>query len=135
MSNSNDQRILALKKQIETKKKLLGESHKFSPVTHSVLILDDKTQNIQVLNKSELIELLVKLNSYLLSAKDLGVLHMYVINGYPLEDWIKDVQSRFNILSQKEEEKSLKAMELKLTKLLSDGKKVELELDEIESLI
>ena len=135
MSNSNDQRILTLKKQIEAKKKKLGETSKFSPVTHCLLILDDKTLNIQVLNRDELIALLVKLNSYLLSAKDLGVLSMYVINGYPLEDWIKDVQSRFNMLSQKEEEKSLKAMESKLTKLLSDGKKVELELDEIEALI
>jgi hypothetical protein len=38
-------------------------------------------------------------------------------------------------MSRKDEESKLRDMESKLTKLLSDRKKVELEIDEIESLL
>ena len=59
----------------------------------------------------------------------------YIISGYIAEDWIGDIQIRLAILKQREEQQALKAMEDKLLKLLSDRKKVELEIDEIESLL
>jgi nucleoid DNA-binding protein len=57
------------------------------------------------------------------------------ISGYLLSEWISDIKTKIEILSRKDEERNLKAMEDKLVKLLSDGKKVELELNEIESLL
>jgi transcriptional regulator of NAD metabolism len=135
MGNTNDQRILTLKKQIEEKKEKLGKSTKFVPVTNCSIELDGVRYNIQVLTKEQLIMLMVKLNSYLMSAKVLEVLDDFNISGYHVSDWISDIQAKIDVLSRKDEERKLKAMEDKLLKLLSDGKKVELEIDEIESLL
>ena len=135
MSNINDQRILDLKKQIAAKKEKLGKSLRFAPVTNCSIEVEGVRHNIQVLQKEQLVYLMVKLNSYLLSAKDLGVEEEFTISGFLAQDWISDIQSRIEILSRKDEEKLLKAMEDKLTKLLSEKKKVELEIDEIESLL
>ena len=135
MTNTNDQRILELKAQIELKKEKLGKILKFTPVTNCSIELDGTRHNIQVLNKEQLISLMVKLNAYYKSAKELGVANDYIISGYIAEDWIGDIQIRLAILKQREEQQALKAMEDKLLKLLSDRKKVELEIDEIESLL
>lgn len=133
--NNNDQRILELKKQIEIKKEKLGKSLRFSPVTNCSIELDGVRHNIQVLTKEQLVMLMVKLNSLLMSAKVLEVSEDFNISGYHVCDWISDIQSKIDILSRKDEERKLKAMEDKLLKLLSDGKKVELEIDEIASLL
>lgn len=135
MSKNNDQRILELKKQIAAKKEKLGKSTRFSPVTNCSLEVDGERYNIQVLSREQLISLMVKLNSYLMSAKFLDVVEQYTISGFSPSDWIEDIQAKINILSRKDEERALKTMEDKLTKLLSEGKKVELEIDEIESLL
>lgn len=82
-----------------------------------------------------MVYLLVKLNTLAISAKDLDMLNEFKISGFNLQDWIEDIKSRIDILSRKEEERSLKVMEDKLHKLLSENKKVELELDEIESIL
>jgi len=134
-NETNDQRILTLKKHIEVKKEKLNKALRFTPVTNCSIEIDGGRHNIQVLGRADLISLLVKLNSYIISAKDLDILDDYIISGYKGEDWITDIKSRIEILSYKEEEKTLKAMEEKLLKLLSDGKKVELELNDIESLL
>lgn len=135
MSNNNDQRILELKKQIEVKKEKLGKTLRFSPVTNCSIELDGVRYNIQVLTKEQLIMVMVKLNSYLMSAKVLEVVEDFNISGYHASDWISDIQSKIDILSWKDEESKLKVMENKLLKLLSDGKKVELEINDIEAML
>lgn len=134
MTNTNDQRILDLKKQIEVKKEKLGKSLRFTPLTNCSIEFEDNNYNIHASSKRHLIELLIKLNIFNNSAKELGY-DEYEINGYKIEDWMTDVKSKLEILSRKDEEKKLKVMEDKLVQLLSDGKKVELEIDEIESIL
>jgi hypothetical protein len=135
MSNeTNDQRILQLKKQIEEKKEQLGKTTKFTPLTNCSLELEGERYNINVLQKEQLTILLLRLNMYRISAIDLSV-NSVEISGYLLSEWISDIKAKIEILSRKDEERNLKAMEDKLVKLLSDGKKVELELNEIESLL
>lgn len=133
MSNKNDSRILELKKRIHEKKDNLGKPQRFSPITNCSLELDGVRYNLNVLDKEKLTLLLVKLNSYRLSAENLNV--SLEIDGYPLEDWMEDIQSKLRIIDHKEEEKHLKELESKLEKLLSKDKKVELELDKIENLL
>ncbi|MDP9675353.1 hypothetical protein J2W97_001336 [Paenibacillus jamilae] len=135
MANNNDQKILELKKQIETKKKQISKSKKFSPVTNCSIELDGIRHNIQVLTKEQVISLMVKLNSYAMSADNLGLLHNYTISGFNVAEWIDDLKSKLEFMSRKEEELKLKTMESKLDKLLSNDKKVELEISEIESLL
>jgi len=126
---TNDSKIMELKKQIEDKKAKLIKSQKFSPITNSSIELDGVRTNIQVLNKEQLTYLLVKLNSYALSAKSLEI--DFIISGYHVADWITDIKSKLDFVSRKEEENKLKVMESKLHELLSNEKKVELEIDEI----
>jgi hypothetical protein len=136
MSNvNNDQRILELKKQIEIKKEKLKQSERFSPITNLSIEFEGDRYNLNVLQKPDLTTLLIRLNIYLISAKDLGVETEYIVSGYKLEDWITDIKAKMDILSRKDEERNLKALEGKLTKLLSEDKKVELELNEIADLL
>jgi hypothetical protein len=135
MANKNDEKILQLKAQIVDKKEKLGKIGKFIPSTNLSIELDGARFNINVLNKDQLIHLMVKLNSLFISAKQLNIADKYEISGFNVEDWIGDIQLRLNILSKKDEERSLAQLEAKLSKMLSDEKQIELELDEIASLL
>ena len=78
--------------------------------------------------------LLIRLNSYLMSAVDLGMSD-FEISGYSVTAWIKDIKRKLEVSGLKREEADLKKMESKLDKLLSDDKKTELEIDEIANLL
>ncbi len=133
--NKNDDRILELKKQIETKKKVIANKDtRFLPETNCVLNLNGVTSNLNVCGKEELNFLLIKLNIYLMSAENLGMSD-FEISGYNVTVWIKDIKNKLKVLNLKKEEADLKRMENKLDKLLSDDKKTELEIDEIAELL
>jgi hypothetical protein len=133
MANENDTKILNLKKAIEDKKKSLKVTEKFTPVTNCSIEIDGVRYNIQVLTKEQIIALMVKLNSYRLSAKDLGV--EFNMSGYSVDDWMTDLKSKYMNLDRKLEERRLKALEDKLHNLLSSDKKVELEIEDIANSI
>lgn len=135
MANNNDQKILELKKQIEEKKKKIGKSQKFTPITNCSFEFEGARFNINVLNREQVMALLIRLNTYANSAKELQLLEAYSISGYNVMDWINDLKSKFDFMNRKEEEQKLKAMEVKLDLLLSNEKKVELEINAIESLL
>lgn len=133
--SKNDDRILELKKQVEDKKKeIASKKTRFVPVTNCILEMDGSALNLNVLSESALFFLMVRLNSYRMSAADLG-LDKFEISGYDLNDWITDVKARLEVIATKIEENNLKAMEAKLDKLLSEDKKTELELDSIAELL
>lgn len=133
--SKNDDRILELKKQIEAKKKSISERKvRFIPETNCVLNMDEMTINLNVCSDDALLLLLIRLNSYLMSAKDLNMTD-FEISGYSVVAWIKDIKSKLEVSSLKKEESDLKKMESKLDKLLSDDKKTELEIDEIAVLL
>lgn len=135
MGNINDEKIMELKSQIKEKKAKLKGKKKFTPVTNCSIEIDGVRQNLQVLSKDQLISLLVKLNSYRLSVVDLELSDEFMMSGYKLEDWIADIKAKLEIIILREEENKLQILESKLHTLLSIDKKVELEIDEIKSLI
>ena len=136
MSNIiNDSKIITLKNQISEKRKQIDKIKKFTPITNCSIEVDGIRSNIQVLVKEQLIALVVKLNSYVSSAKELDLLDEYTISGYKAEDWIADIKSKLDIVSHKDEERKLKDMEEKLDRLLSNEKKTELEINEIENML
>ena len=69
------------------------------------------------------------------SAVELKLLGECNFSGYNVRDWMYDVQLKLEILSFSEEERKLKTLEQKLDDLLSNDKKIELELDSIQDLI
>ena len=135
MSNLNDAKIMELKKQIADKKEKLAGITKFTPITNCSVEVDGARYNINTLQKEQIIQLMVRLNLYKISAKDLELTDEFNISGYKPEEWIIDLKAKLDILSKKDEERKLKAMEEKLDRMLSDEKKTELELNDIEALL
>ena len=130
--SKNDERVLQLKKLIETKKAELF-IQKFVPMTNCVLDLEDKKYNLNVLQEKELEFLMVKLNAYAMSADNLKI--DLVISGYGVNEWLADISGKLAVITDKKKRDELKALEAKLDKMLSDEKKTELELDEIAALL
>lgn len=133
--SKNDDRIIELKNQIEIKKKeMTNKRVKFTPETNCVLELEGTNYNLNVCTEEILTLLMIKLNTYIMSANDLGV-SIPTMSGYPIDLWISDIKNKLAVTTIKREETNLKRMEAKLDKLLSDDKKTELELEEIASLL
>ena len=130
--SKNDERVLQLKKLIETKKSELS-TQRFVPMTNCVLDMEDKKYNLNVLQEKELEFLMVKLNAYSMSADNLKI--DLVISGYGVNEWLADISGKLAIIIDKKIRDELKALEAKLDKMLSDEKKTELELDEIAALL
>lgn len=136
MTQTNDEQILALKKKIEEKEKLLKETERFQPITNCSIDLDGVRSNIQVLDKFTLTALLLKLNVYKLSAEDLELdLNDVYFSGFRILDWISDVKSKLANLNRKEEKEKLAKLKSRLTSLLSKEKSVELEISDIASML
>lgn len=133
MAMTNDDKIMQLKVIIEKKKEELKKYKKFCPVTNCVLDLDGKKYNLNVLQENELVLLLVKLDSYFVSAERLHV--NLILSGYDVLDWIEDIRDKLKDVEKKKKESELNKMESKLTTLLSDNKKTELELSDIETML
>lgn len=134
--SKNDDRIMLLKKQIEEKKVALMAARKSNEPykTTCVIDMDGNKINIHVLKSDELAMLLVKLNAYRMSAENLGM-QLFAISGYDVNMWMDDVKKRITMLKSKETERELRAAEDKLNMLLSEDKKTELEIDNIEALL
>lgn len=133
MAMTNDDKIMQLKVIIEKKKEELKKYKKFCPVTNCVLDLDGKKYNLNVLQENELVLLLVKLDSYFVSAERFHV--NLILSGYDVLDWIEDIRDKLKDVEKKKKESELNKMESKLTTLLSDNKKTELELSDIETML
>lgn len=133
MATKNDERVLQLKQVIDKKKSELKGLKRFTPLTNCVLDLEEQKYNLNVLQLDDLQFLLVKLNMYLMSAKNLGI--CLEISGYNIEEWITDIKCKIEIFEYKKKEAELKALEVKLDKMLSNEKRTELELDEITALL
>ncbi len=132
----NDEKLILLKKKVEDKKASIKASQKFSPKTNCSVVWKGERINLRVeSSKDKLLEMLVSLNSLRLSAIDLGVLEQAKYDDFSLQDLFDDVQSRLNVVDIKNQEAELKVLQDKLHNLLTVGKKVELEIDELEKLI
>ena len=133
--SKNDDRILELRKQIEKKKDdIASRKVKFAPETNCVLDFDGERYNLNVVSDDTLTLLIIRLNMYNMSADNLKMQYP-IISGYSTDLWIQDIKSKLAVSGMKKEENDLKKMEAKLTKLLSDDKKTELEIDEIAELL
>lgn len=134
MAHKNDERIMQLKQQIETKRKeLANQNNRFIPVTNCMLLLDNVTYNLHL----EISEwLLIKVNMIAMSAKDLGMdISQVEISGYKLTDWLEDINNKLKTQKYKEEKRKLEKLEKQLDALLSDDKRTELEIDNIAALL
>lgn len=122
-TTKNDKLILQLKKEIEQKKSLLAKSDKFIPKTNCSLTLFGIKYNLHVQTSNQL--LFLKAFLIFLNSPDL------ILEGYKVEDWIKDIEVKYSILNIQSEKNRLKVLENKLYSLLSNDVKVSLEIEDI----
>jgi len=134
MTGKNDATILKLKEQITKKKKELGKTSRFSPVTNLSLELDGTRYNLNVLDKVKLQQLAIKVASYSSTAHDIGLTGTEY-SGYMLSEWLEDIIGKLDIIEHKEKEAELAKLEAKLSKMLSNEKQVELELQDIAEML
>lgn len=134
MTQKNDDAIMKLKAQVDKKREELSTmSNRVHPVTNCLLVLDKVTFNLLV-DASEM--LLIRLNAYAMSAKDLGLdVDSVQLSGYTLGQWIQDVNNFLQVKTYKEEKKKLDQLENRLNSLLSNDKKTQLEINEIAELL
>ena len=129
---NNDDRIIELKKLIEEKEKEIVPASLASKTT---LILDFNGQkyNLNVMTLSELQILFCQLQALQTANEKLSSFYTepLSIGGFCVVDWLDDIISKMNYLMTKNKKKELEAMKKQLDKLLSDGKRTELLLDEI----
>lgn len=135
--SKNDDKILELKAEVAKKKEELSKmTKKVTTKTNCSLSLGEGSRiNINTLKGDTLLYTLITINSYYMSAKDLGLASTYKINGYLMSDWMEDLKSRVEVEEYKTKMKELTAMEEKLGRMLSDDKKTELELNDISSML
>lgn len=133
--SDNDKMILELKKQVESKKKLLKSSERFSPKTNCNLTLHNERYNLNVVDKPTLLLLLAQLQGLNTSVKQVLPDETLEISGFSVDLWIDDIKSKYNVLNRKLENERLNVLEQKLHALLSTDKKVELEIADLKSQI
>lgn len=130
----NDDRILALREKINNKRDALGPRFRFSPKTNCALAFGGKVFNIRTISREELVLLAAGLGALIIGSQHAGVGEPS-ISGYALSDWLDDIQSRLEILSRGEKERELSSLEDALERLLSEDKRTELKVAEIEDLL
>ncbi|QEG04295.1 hypothetical protein [Bacillus phage BC-T25] len=142
MTKKNDARILELKKLIEEKREKLGDPGdfssvtKFAPETNCMFIWNNEKKNIRVLREDELPLFISLFHSLIVSAEAQDLpLASVKMNGNPVQGLLKDCKTRYTMLIKSEELRDLQRAEHKLNQLLSEDKKTELELDDLEGLL
>jgi len=132
---TNDDKIMLLKSQIAEKKKGLKGKKKFSPLTNCNIEFEGVRYNLHASQKDQLTNLLIRLTMYEMAVEKLGLKDEYIISGYSVGQWIKDIKLRLEIIKYEEEDRKLKMLENNLHVFLSSEKKVSLAIEEIESMI
>lgn len=134
MAQMNDERIMQLKGKVEKKRKELSEMQKnVTTQTNCNLIIG---RDIIQINVASTPFLLVRLNAYAMSAKDLGMSPDDItISGFSLSKWIHDVKGFLAVEEYRKEKRNLDTLEKQLDNLLSADKRTELEIDKIASLL
>lgn len=133
-----DQRIDEVRKIVENQKKVVldTESKSSRPwTTTGVLNLPNLKLNLLTAKESAIVSALADI----LSLKDyhskaatmLNSKEKFSIDGYTLDDWKNDFESRINKIKLKNEKEKLEKLELRLKNIMSEDLKREIELDQI----
>lgn len=135
MGNTNDEKILQLKKVVAGKqeelKKLKSKNKEFN--TNLVLDFDGMRNNLHVLSPEALKFLVVKLGMY---NREAEMQEVELKSGnWTLSQWIEDIHVKIRQNEIKTKEAQLKTMEVELDKRLSEDTKTKIDIDNFEDLL
>jgi hypothetical protein len=135
MQNKNDERILKMRETVATKKKELELLAKPSYETNLSLVIQGERYNLNVASKAVLLSLLMDLVIMKVASEREELLKDFELSGFKIEQWIADIKTKLKMLDKRTKEQELKVLEDKLLTMLSEDKKIDLELDELEKMI
>lgn len=141
MSN-NDNKIKSLLSKVESQQIALATKPKVSWLTNAIFKYTDT--NFFNLNTVKEPQILVEALSFLLE-KETTLAHAATLlgvdvkplmwQGYAVSDWQADFKKRIDIIKWEEKKTQLEAMKKKLSSLVSEETKTEMELSVIESML
>jgi len=138
--NKNDERIEALLAKVAAKKKEMGTKKRPAWKTNCSYKSSGGMLNIQVLDEDGVVELakdiIAESVDYNYARSKLGLdPKPYIFSGFDAEDWLEDLKFRIYQINYAKQEKELASLEKKLKGLLSQDKKTEKEIDDLEGLL
>jgi hypothetical protein len=138
----NDDKIKELMAKVALQKEQLGAKPRVSWKTNGIFKFSPTEHlNLNVVRGSDtlvnaLAFLLEKNKSVVEAAKMLGVsAPTFKYNDYTLEDYVEDFKTRLAVIKYEDRKAQLEATEAKLSQLVSEEARTEMEIDKIEKLI
>lgn len=138
MVKKNDDRILELKKKIESEREALKESHsRFQPTTSCILEFAGQKYNLNAMSANDLL-LLLSLLSVIEQAnteiaEEMQFIKPATVNGYLLTEWITDIRKKLDQVLYREKKAKLDKLEKQLTDLLTGETQTKLKVDSLEN--
>lgn len=130
---NNDETILTLKKEIERKREKLGAKPTFLPKSKCIFIFNSVSYNINVLKQPELELLHTQFNVLNEAAKSFN--YKLQIDNCSIDDLITDVENKLKVIKYNTDVKQFEQLENKLTSLMSEDVKTNLELNAIMDIL
>lgn len=124
--NDNDKKIFNLKEKLEEKKKNLGKKPDIKFKTNCIFTLFGNTYNLHVMNEFEL---------NMVASWFKGIDPKIQINGYKVEDYLKDTINKLIAMDYNKYLNNIKEMESKLDALISSETKTSIEIDKLAEQI
>lgn len=134
---NNDDKILEIRSKIEAKEKLINsdEGITFKPKTSCKFELRGVTYNINTLTPEQLFILIYDLSILRDFVKSQGLLDEFTIDTFKISDILSDCENKSHQKILQIEKRKLAQLQIELDSLLSNDKKTELRLTDIEKLI
>ena len=138
MVKKNDDRILELKKKIESEREALKESNsRFQPITSCILEFAGQKYNLNAMSANDLLLLLSLLSvieqANTKIAEEIQIIKPATVNGYLLTEWITDIRKKLDQVLYREKKAKLDKLEKQLTDLLTDETQTKLKVDNLEN--
>ena len=138
MVKKNDDRILELKKKIESEREALKESNsRFQPITSCILEFAGQKYNLNAMSANDLLLLLSLLSvieqANTKIAEEMQIIKPATVNGYLLTEWITDIRKKLDQVLYREKKAKLDKLEKQLTDLLTDETQTKLKVDNLEN--
>jgi len=139
--SKNDVTIKALMAKVEAQKKDLGTRERVSWLTNGMFKRDsDNYFNLNtVVDGFRLAEalgfLIIENEGFNEACKRLNVAAKFKWDGYTVDEWQTDFQTRMRVVNWDKKKKQLEATKSKLGSLVSEEARTEMELEEIASLL
>lgn len=142
-TKNNDALVEQLQKAVELKKAQIKDGERPSFKTNMMYVsFNGERINLQAAEESTLIavtgEIMIRENSY---GNGLIMLDLpeenykFKVQGFTVLEWINDIKARITKINITKEKKKLAELELRLKSLMSEDKRTELALKEIQEML